>query len=193
MLVGITGALGAGKDAVGEYLVQHYGFTRLAFADPLKQSAAALFGIDPQKWNEWKNSNSHSIKIVGPSFHGARDLNVFASLTPREFLQRYGTEAHRDVFGYDFWVNATLDKIDPDGRYVITDARFDNEAEAIHNNGGRVFAVIRPGTQVSEHASEQGISYTLTDDDIQNEGTLDDLHANVAHLMWIWFGLEKDQ
>ena len=29
-------------------------------------------------------------------------------MTFREFLQRYGTEAHRDVFGKDFWLEYTL-------------------------------------------------------------------------------------
>ena len=53
--VGLNGAKGSGKDTVGQYLVERYDYTRVSFADLLKQSAAALFGVEPELWDELKN------------------------------------------------------------------------------------------------------------------------------------------
>ena len=39
MIIGLMGAAGAGKDAVGRILCEHHGFTRVAFADKLKEMA----------------------------------------------------------------------------------------------------------------------------------------------------------
>ena len=37
MLVGICGKAGAGKDTVGDYLIDKYGFKKIALADPIKR------------------------------------------------------------------------------------------------------------------------------------------------------------
>lgn len=42
--VALIGRAGAGKDTAGEYLVNHFGYTRVAFADKLKDVAAAIWG-----------------------------------------------------------------------------------------------------------------------------------------------------
>lgn len=187
MLLGVTGALGSGKDTVGAYLVQNYGFRRFGFADLLKESAGALFDVDPGAWNDWKNREDVRVEI--------RHAGTIRSLSARQFLQRYGTEAHRDVFGYDFWVEQALKFYEPTdfGKYVFTDVRFENEAKAIQERGGYVIRVHRPGTGGDSHASERPLPASLTDIEINNNGTLDDLYQLIDETMKECFSLTPVQ
>lgn len=43
IIIGLCGAQGAGKDTVGEILINEYGFHKLSFASALKDMLAALF------------------------------------------------------------------------------------------------------------------------------------------------------
>ncbi len=173
MIVGIAGLKGSGKDTAGAYLVERYGFVRKSFAEPLKTSAAAALGIPAEWWETDKNDPN--VKVI---YDRGNETVV---LTAREFLQRYGTEAHRDVFGKGFWTDQLLDKLadyDPDEiDFVITDMRFLNETEAVRNAGGITFLIDRPGVADGDgHASEELPPENLIDYVIPNEGSLADLY-----------------
>jgi hypothetical protein len=176
VIIGINGFKGAGKDTVADYLVSKYGFEKASFAALLKQSVAALFGISLDDIERWKNSPSMTVKIVGPSFPMARDIKTHSQLTFRQFLQRYGTEAHREIFGYDFWVNNLMMNLDVDKDYVIPDARFENELRAVRAFGGFNWCVERPGYEGEDHASEVAPDPDLIDYYIHNFHTPDFLH-----------------
>ena len=48
-IIGLVGHAGAGKDTAAEYLVEHFGFSAVSFAAPLKNMLEALFedaGVD---------------------------------------------------------------------------------------------------------------------------------------------------
>ncbi len=175
MLIGLNGSKGSGKGTVGEYLVENYGFTRLSFADKLKQSAGLLFGLDPVMWDEWKNDPDITVVIK-------RVAVPLKEMSARYFLQRYGTESHRNVFGDDFWVDALLKDFDPfDGQnYVITDARFANELKRIRQLGGYNVS-IRRRRDVSEdsHVSEAPPPPIYIDAWIDNDGTFQRLYNQV--------------
>lgn len=159
MIVGLTGKKSHGKDTVGRILVEEHGFVRVSFADALKQSAAALFDVPVETWDKLKNDEYAKVILTGADDKGfAFD---FAVLSVRSFLQRYGTEAHRDIFGGSFWVDVVRDKVralDAGGdSVVITDVRFEEEAALVRDFRGAVVNVYRP--QVADegdtHASEQ--------------------------------------
>lgn len=184
MIIGVNGNKGSGKDTVGQYLVDNYGFERLSFAAKLKESAAALFEVDPSVWEELKNDKDARVILEAPSdvFDGKWakiDIDV------RTFLQRYGTEAHRDIFGYDFWVEALLGdyQISEKRDFVVTDARFDNELYRIQVLDGLTVRIERPGTEGDGHASEIPPRKELIDYTINNSGTLEDLYASVDDFM----------
>lgn len=172
MLLGLNGFRGAGKDTAGEYLCKIYGFERLSFAQKLKESAAALFGIEPSLWDELKNEGGGIFLI---DEHGSS----LAKASYREFLQRYGTEAHRDIFGYDFWVDHALKGINPNKNYLFTDARFENELEKIRNLGGKNLRIERNLEVKDTHASEVEPPQHLIDYIIYNDGTFDDLYVQL--------------
>ena len=182
VLIGLNGKKGSGKDTAGEYLCAHYDFECLSFAEPLKVSAAAALGFDPPAWDtfeEWKNNPDARIVVV---IDGIEEK----SITVREFLQFYGTEAHRNVFGADFWTKQLLDRLDPHGRYVITDARFVNECSAIKDAGGTIILIERPGTDAEDaHASEAPLPDELIDTTINNNGTVADFHRTLDAYMAI--------
>lgn len=189
MLIGLNGNKSAGKDTVGQYLVQGHGFVRLSFAEKLKKSAAALFDIPVDSWEKWKNEDQATITIRSEWFDSS-DRNPDPALVPgfersisvRTFLQRYGTESHRDIFGSDFWVDALFRDVDPtDGtNYVITDARFENELKKIKELGGYNIRIERPElSSTDSHASEQIPSDVYIDHIIVNDGSFYNLFSNV--------------
>jgi|SRR5215471_3216268 len=178
MLIGLTGLKGAGKDTVAAFLVKQHGFERRAFADPLKKSVAALFDIPFHHVDKLKN-DPHA--IVSLTVHETGETH---DLTFRTFLQRYGTEAHRDVpeMGHDFWVELLLPVRGyyAERNIVISDVRFDNEAKRITLLDGINVEVSR-ATAVSKdpHRSEDGIDPDLVDYTIFNNGSLDELGSGV--------------
>jgi hypothetical protein len=183
MLIGLTGVAQSGKDTTCLLLqdIVEAPVRRDAFADRLKLSAARALGLD----YDLDNARNFCNMIKCPGFDILiLDPNGFCvrSLSGRKYLQAYGTEAHRDVFGTDFWVDIVLDqydRYDPSGEVVvITDTRFPNEAQAIRDCGGVIWKIERPKLErISEstHGSEQGIPGELIDWTIINDGDLDHL------------------
>jgi hypothetical protein len=178
MIIGLSGAKGSGKDAVAKILVENYNYKRIAFADKLKESAAALLDLDIKDWESLKNEDS-CIMLYG------EDGNAFGALNFRTFLQRYGAEAHRDVFGPDFWVDYALKGINPISQdYVVTDCRFENEINKIHSFDGVIVRIQRDGVDVSDtHVSEIPPQTHLIDYFFDNNGTLEDIELGVDDLI----------
>lgn len=173
MIIGLNGLKGSGKDTVGQYLVDNWGYTRASFAEKLKTSAAELFDVLPESWEQWKNEPETTVSI------NRRSVPI-VNLTVREFLQRYGTESHRDIFGSDFWVDEALKGLDPNKKTVFTDARFENELERIKSLGGYNVQILRPGVFTKDsHASEVPPPQHLIDYAIDNDGSFDKLYSEV--------------
>jgi len=151
MIIGFHGRLGSGKDTAAERLAQIVDCDTefVSFAGKLKASAAALFGIPVESWQEWKNDPDVRFVVE----HKKAPTRHIADLSAREILQRYGTEAHRDIFGDNFWVDQALG--DPPMSQglanmmymkheltLVTDARFPNELEGIQERMGVVVELI---------------------------------------------------
>ena len=178
-IIGVTGRAGAGKDTVHRILDEQfadYPVNRLAFADLLKDSAMASLGLKYASAAAFKQSGSIKITIGSTEFE----------MSGREYLQRYGAEAHREIFGKDFWIDAAFERLQK-GVTIVTDVRFDNEATAIRAFGGMVWKIERPGDEIAEsgHSSEQGVSDSLVDQFLINDGSIDDLRTQV---LWAWGG-----
>ncbi len=172
MLIGLNGHKQAGKDTVYERAAHIMAgvieVERVGFADKLYESAAASLGVSVEKLQEWK-SNPEMVVHVGCWHSG--EFEYQTERTIREYLQAYGTEAHRGVFGNDFWVDRAPIS-DHEGRLVfVTDCRFPNEARAIKWAGGSVVRVVGPPDVENSgdgHASEAPLPEYLIDAWIQN-------------------------
>lgn len=168
-LIGLTGPMGCGKDTVADILVKDFGFKKYSFADALKQAAAAALGIGM----EWFHSQEMKKQII-PHW----------GFTPREFLRRLGTDLIRNNIREDFWIHRLKFGLQDvmggfmPGRHVITDCRFEDEAEFIRSNGALIH-VTRPGFGASAHASEAGVEFKPKDIRIDNIGDLQALRGYV--------------
>jgi len=109
-------------------------------------------------------------------------------LTPRIILQRLGTEGGRDAIHPNIWVNTLLGKYKPSDRWIISDCRFPNEADAIKEKGGVVVRINRPSLDLSDernnHTSETALDrYSGFDHVFINDGTINDLVGKVEAWM----------
>lgn len=184
MLIGLTGRAQAGKDTVYGVISDRYSVTRnvqrRAFADLLYQSVAAALGVTVEDLHVWKTDPTVMIEVRN------RDSGPLVRRTTRNLLQRYGTEAHRDIFGADFWVDALDLTHGPEDLIVVTDVRFPNEAHAITQMGGHVVRVEGPHVGDDDHASEQPLPDALVDyvlDNTSRDDGMARLRRNVGQLL----------
>lgn len=161
MLIGLNGRKQAGKDTVYERIVRQVdgevAVERTAFADLMYASAAATLGVTAEQLREWRLDPSVTVTVAG-------DDGVYAELTVRQFIQRFGTEGHRDIFGEDFWVDQM--QLAHEGRVlVVTDTRMINEAEAVRRAGGIIVSVVGPEQpeSVDTHLTEAPLPDRLID------------------------------
>lgn len=193
MIIGIAGAKTSGKNTTANFIREYaesqgYDIHEWSFAEDLKKSAAAALGYkDSETAVDFCNSlkEDHTILLE-------QNGMLVWKISGREYLQWYGTEAHREIFGTNFWVNNLLQKIydSEDGELIhgegetkprfdlITDVRFPNEVEAIREScGGKVIQIRR--TEVEDgndtHASEKPLDSDLVDSIIYNNFGLDQL------------------
>lgn len=199
ILVGLNGRKRSGKDTLAQMMIEQarvrgLKVVRRGFADQLKLSAARAFypDIELNDAVRWCDTVKESgvLTVAVDNDYGRR----VAEITGREWLQRYGTESHRDVFGPDFWVDALIPVPYPGRNFdgadigVVTDARFANEAVRVRLCGGYVVNVSRPEVEDGSdaHASEAPLDDGLIDYWVLNDGSLDDLQLESQRLLdWL--------
>jgi hypothetical protein len=180
-LIGVHGKARSGKDTFARALNKTEAFHRMAFADPLKSAVAGLFNIPLEV--AFSEDKDQEVKPWG--------------LTLRDILQRFGTEAMRDVFGQDFWINRWLAEYLElqDHNVVVTDVRFANEAALIRSMGGTVVHMQRDGAglagPLSGHLSEQTLPYEPGDVIVLNNGTVDNLTSKARNILQSFYAPEQ--
>lgn len=204
-VIGLHGGLESGKDTTFSMIekVAQRPVKRDAFADRLKQSAAAALGYrgdNPVGFCNWLKEESQYISITSDNPDAipewlSEEMAYRWVFSGREYLQWYGTEAHRQVFDPDFWINAVLpepeletlgrDDLESNTLLVITDVRFPNEAEAVRRAGGEVWEVdaSKRKPRDESHASEKRLPDGLIDYVLDNNGTLEDLERRVKYAL----------
>lgn len=177
MIIGLGYKARSGKNTVADILKNKYGFLQRAFADHLKLSIHRSLYINPYE-EDFKTKR----------------FPLWGNRTGREILQQFGTDAMRNGFDKDIWVKLALyDEefsplyVDP-VRVSFSDLRFENEATEIKKLGGILIRIDRDvaGLKGAEgnHASEVELDGFLEWDYIlDNNGTLEDLEANIDVLM----------
>lgn len=181
-VIGLVGFIGSGKNTVAEALVEN-GYVKDSFATPLKDAVAQIFSWDREmlegattesrRWRE--QPDSYWSKAFG------------YTVTPRLVLQQFGTEAMRNVFHSDIWVKSLVRRIQtsPRNKFVVSDVRFQNEVQAIHDLGGVIVRVRRGGEPSWFLVAEQA-----------NRGQKDAIHhmidLGIHQSEWDWIGCEFD-
>lgn len=156
LLIAVSGKLGSGKDYVIENFILPRipgRVVRMAFADQIKVTVASRHGFP-----------------VRSCLEGDKSQEL------RRMLQIEGTEEGRDKYGPDVWVQTLenwirLRKIRGEeiDAVLITDCRFENEADWIERNGGLLIRVNAPSRNQAALEQESG-------------GNLDAYHAIAGHI-----------
>ncbi|MBW2675615.1 MAG: hypothetical protein JRD89_19770 [Deltaproteobacteria bacterium] len=170
MIIGLAGKKRCGKDTIALYLEENYGYRRESFAAPIREFVASLCGYTMDELEAKKEV-----------------LNQTFDTTPRVMMQTLGTEWGRDMISSTIW----LDRLEwslrqnPNADVVVSDLRFDNEADMIRGMGGVIIHIERPGnTILDEHESERGIHVLEAEDYyLPNTDTLGSLYREVTELM----------
>lgn len=182
ILIGLGGALRAGKDAVADRLVEAHGFVKIGMSDALHEAMLAIdpiVGLEPLYGDFEYERYSEMVGRLG-YVEAKKNGEV------RRLLQKLGTEVGRDMIGENVWVNIIARKID-DHRgaghpVVVTGIRFPNEVQMIRELAGEAVWITRPGLDAGAagaHASETSVDQDSFDRIIVNDGTLEDLNGKV--------------
>lgn len=213
MIIGICGLAGAGKDTTADILCRSHGFAKLAFADPMKRFAKEVFDFShEQMWGPSSARNAPDPRYRRMGQYGpCLELRLDEGLTPREALQKLGTEWGRSCYP-EVWVEYGIRAAKRlDGRegfaysaeqgvfrctappiqgVAISDVRFKNELVAVKAAGGKVVRVVRDGAGLGGtaglHQSEREqaeIPDTEFDYVILNNTTISDLAVEIASML----------
>lgn len=143
-IIAFTGLRGHGKSTAAEALVNEYGYVHLNFADPLREVCHIVYGVSYEE-------------MLDPVLKET-PLTRWPYKSPRELLQRIGTEMFREYID-DTWVQAWANKVkqvlegsavDAHGEpieaagVVCSDCRFLNEAAMIKAMGGTLIKIEDP-------------------------------------------------
>lgn len=168
-IIALSGKAGSGKDTLAERIVkQDPRFVVKKFAEPLKAIVAMLTGLPIEDMN---TATGKAKTVAG------------WNMTVGEIQQKVGTEGIRSLYA-NAWVDATLSAYDPAKDFwVITDCRFPNEGDGVHERGGVVVRIERGGYDYAQslggrdaaHASETAMDNYQDFDCMVENTTLENL------------------
>lgn len=177
-LIGLAGRAGTGKSTIARLLCEQHAFVEVALADPIKRALAAMLDL-PRAFFEDRDTKEFPIQWL-------------RNTTPRRLMQTLGTGWGRQMIADDLWLilarrriahlTEQADRLHISG-IVISDLRFDNEADLVRQMGGTVWHIVRPAPPVQAHSSEAGIAAQPGDRTLDNTGPLDRLETTLDHLL----------
>ena len=182
-IIGIMGVKRSGKDTVSDYFVQNLGFIQYAFGDPLKIALQSLFMFtDKQLWGEeidkeavderWGISPRRMMEIVGTDLF---QFDIHKHLREGELPVGRGLWVNR----FNFWREDLLN-INPSAKIIVSDIRFEHEANRVKELGGQIWKVIRPSIKsVSTAKAETELEKIRPDKILINDSTKEDLYNKI--------------
>lgn len=189
-LIGICGAMSAGKSTVAAHLAETANGKRLRLADGLKRMLRSV-GLTDEQVDGGEKSEP---------------IDLLCGHTPRYAMQMLGTEWGRKLIGPDFWVKVctlsiTDEVVKGDAEVIIVDdIRHKNEADMIRRLGGQVWLVRRPEVEKpfgifkramwhlfrrvpGQHSSEIEWRFLKVDQVLMNTGDVDALKESAIQLL----------
>jgi hypothetical protein len=156
MIIGISGKMQSGKDTVADYLVNKYGFQRIAFAAKLKEIAKDLFGWDGKK-------DEYGRKLLQDLGFAMRSIN-------RDVWINY---ALKNIDLNQNWVTT-------DVRYMNEAFVIQSKSGLLW----RINRNIIRNEEVDNHISETDLDhYDKFDAIIENNGSFNELHDRIDKLL----------
>jgi len=175
LIIGIGHRRRVGKDTLGNLLWKrliHAGVkpARDAFARKLKKAAHRIFAygglLEPQQYDHNPDLREKPLPAIGKS--------------PREIWIEVGNKL-REV-DPAVWIRSVIDAPAHQnaGVLLVTDTRYPNEVQAIHECGGMVIKIVRPGIPEFRDVADSALA-DMPDSEwdlvVANDGDLDALEA----------------
>ncbi|CAA0365374.1 hypothetical protein ALT721_800029 [Alteromonas alvinellae] len=154
IVIGIAGQKGAGKNYAATIIRNYaedsgYTVTELAYADPIKEMLKVGLGLTDEHF-----ATQEAKETTIPQF----------GVSPRYLMQTLGTNWGRDLVNNNLWLIVTGAQIDLSDTDIVlvTDVRFDNEANHIRSQKQGHIAQVIPTIRYAyegddQHESEKGI------------------------------------
>lgn len=206
MIIGLLGFIDSGKGTASD-IIRDMGYEKIAFADSVKDAVSVLFGWD-RGMLEGDTVISRKLREQPDQYWSEK---FGEEITPRNMLQRFGTEVCRDTLLQTIWINCFELKAsrNKDKNIVVPDVRFNNEIEVLKSMGACLIRVHRSSAvpawfekyktytaagdmslweryaeQNNIHSSEyQWIDNPLIDYTIENDGTVSDLRTALHEIL----------
>jgi hypothetical protein len=170
MLIGLVGYKQSGKDTIANWLVENKGYTKRAFAQPIKEICSSLFGITEEQ-------------LYNPAKKELKD-NIWG-MSPRVMMQKVGEglrNVHNDCL--TLWMKREL--LSLGDSVVISDIRLEDEIKFVKDNNGFVIYVDREhgGNRTDNDITETSVNKIsqMVDFHITNNGTHDKLFDEFGKL-----------
>lgn len=192
MIIGLCGKAGSGKTTFAYVAVKEFGFTKLSFADGLKQEVKEFlesYEIPFRDENLWgtQEDKDEVIPEFGDSVYLLPGLRRFyephRGITFRHLLQFWGTDFRRKYFGEDYWTKKLLSQLTDGKDYIIDDVRFPNEADALRERDGLILRIVRiPEAIISgaDHVSESAMNKYAVYENVRNTDGIDEYLMRAA-------------
>jgi hypothetical protein len=170
-----------GKDTICDYLVEKYGYEKIALSLPLKNVCKIVFNLtDEQLYTNKK-------EIIDDRY----------CVSPRQILQFVGTDMFRLKLeeliknSSNTWLNPIIEKIiiNKNKKYIICDGREQNEIDTVKNIESSYSIRVKRNLESNYndfHASEKNIDLLNNIDfEIINDGLFDELYNKIDKIIKI--------
>jgi hypothetical protein len=170
-IIWLSGWAGAGKDTIAAFLGKKHDYTRVAFADSLKDIVAETYGFE---------------RCLCDTPEGKNFIISSAALTVRQILIKESAAAKEK--NINVYAEHVLAKIQASQQklFVISDWRFPHEIDCIMNALPEAqhvrIRITRPGLQALADPSEHALDNFEFDTHIKNT-TLDRLEKDVVKFL----------
>ncbi len=180
-IIGLMAEKGSGKDTVGEYLIEKYGYQASWFAAPMKRGVMEIFDMREEQ-------------VFGTQAQ-KEEVDPRWGVSGRDILQIMGTE----MFQYDihkylpnlkveprmFWVERFKKWYNSNGMrdtpIVLCDMRFQHEVDMIREMGGEVWKINRPDVGGNDQHGSETELHNIKNFNwlLDNNSTLNELYKKV--------------
>lgn len=183
-LIAFSGYKRSGKDTGAQFLIDNHNYIKYSFAGALKNACSEIFMFN---YNQTEGNKKE-------------EIDERWNINPRSVFQRFGTEIFRDnldvffpelkylkenfwIYRFKLWYKEQI-KNNPNIKIVITDVRFQNEADVINEFGGIIIKVKRSNLiNNDKHLSETSIDKIKSNFIINNNTTIEDYYNNLKKIL----------